>query len=169
VAAGKQDKARAVFEKAINSNRSDRNLNYRYALFLEKIAAPLGDIAYFLKRAFSPGDRNYDAHLRYARILFLNGDYEESRKEFQSLRNNRGAPYFFGQRMYEAPGAFNGHVTGVRHSHIFVKESRSQNIIFVPRENVKVESWRRITEGTKVKFGIAFNFRGPIGFDCEVG
>lgn len=165
---GEAGKAKMVFEKALNSNRNDRNLNYRYSLFLEKQGGPLADVAYFLKRSFSPGDRNYDAHLRYARVLFLKGEYEEARKEFQTLRNNKGAPYFFGQRLYDANGMFSGIVTGIRHSHLFVKESKSQHIVFVPRENVKADAWRKITEGTKVNLSLAFNFRGPIGFDCDV-
>ncbi len=165
--AGEVDKARAVFEQALNINRNDRHLNYRFALFLDGHGGSIADIAYFLKRSFSPGDRNYDAQIRYGRALFLKGDYEEARKEFASLRNNKNAPYVFGQKLYDAGVAFTGSVTALRHSHVFVTETKSQQSIFVPRDNVKAEHWRQLTEGSKVKLRIAFNARGPIGFDCE--
>ncbi|MEJ0091332.1 MAG: SIR2 family protein [Limisphaerales bacterium] len=160
-------KAKAVFEKALDANRNDRVLNYRYALFLEGNGGSLTDIAYFLKRSFSPGDRNFDAQIRHARALFLKGDYDEARSEFSLLRNNKNAPYVYGQRLYDAEGTYTGVVNGVRHSHIFVTETKSRQTIFIPRENVTPEYWRQFTEGTKVKLRISFNLRGPIGFDCE--
>ena len=61
---GQPDKARKVFEHAIEASRTDRALNYRYALFLDSQGAKLSDIAYFLRQSFSRGDQNYDAQLR---------------------------------------------------------------------------------------------------------
>lgn len=162
------EKAKSTFEKALDTNRNNRDLNYRYARFLDTHGGSFSDIAYYLKRAFSPGDRNYDAQLRYCRALFLKGDYEEARIEFLNLRNSRGAPYAFGQRLYEAPGTFSGTVTEIRNSHIFVKESKSLQTIYIPRTNVKPRSWSRLAQGGKVSFCLAFNVRGPIGFDCEL-
>src|SRR5439155_24798882 len=114
------------------------------------------------------GDQNYDAQMRYSRALFLNGDYEEARKQFQELRANKGATYFSGQRLYEAPSEFHGIVTGIRQSHIFVAEAKSKQIIFIPRSAVKAAEWRHLTEGVPVEFRLAFNFRGPIGFACDM-
>jgi tetratricopeptide (TPR) repeat protein len=144
---GQSDKARKVFERAIEANRADRMLNYRYALFLDSHGGKLSDVAYFLRRSFIKGDQNYDAQLRYARGLFLNGDYEEARRQFQELRANRGAPYFSGQHLYEAPGEFHGTVTRIRQSHIFVAEAKSKQTIFIRRSAVKADDWRHLTEG----------------------
>jgi len=165
---GQPEKARKAFEQAIEANHTDRGLSYRYALFLESQGAKLSDVAYFLRRSFTRGDHNYDAQLRYARTLFLDGDYDSARKQFQDLSANKGAPYFSGQRLYEAPGEFLGIITRLRQSHVFVTESKSKQIIFIPRHGIKATDWRQLTEGVKVKFKLAFNFRGPIGFACQL-
>jgi SIR2-like domain len=167
---GKGDfaKARKVLELALEASRNNRNLNYRFALFLDDHGGSLTEIVYFLRRSFVPGDRNYDAQLRYCRALFLNGEYESARREFQSLSVNKGTPYVPGQRLYGAPEAFYGLVTGIRHTHVLLREINSQQPIFVPRERVSSAAWKHLTEGTKMKFRLAFNFRGPIGYDCEL-
>ena len=166
--AGDNEKAKKVYEAALNLNRNDRELNYRYGRFLDDRKGPLSEIIYYLKRSFSPGDKNYDAQLRYCRSLFLKGEYDDARREFQYLRNNNGAPYHFGQRLYEADASFFGLVTAVRHSHILVTEQKSQLTVFIPHENVKSDIWKQLTEGSRVKFRLAFNFRGLLGFGCEI-
>lgn len=165
---GEIEKACSAVAKALELKRSDKNLNYSYTLLLEKKGAKHSELCYYLKRSFTPGDTNYDAQLRYARSLFLSGEYEEAKKEFRKLSENRGAPYVAGELLYEAGEIFSGVILSIRHSHIWVRENDSTQHVYIPKCNVEGDQWMQFTEGARVRFKIAFNVRGPIGNKCEL-
>ena len=94
---GNTEKAKLVLEQALNTNRHDRKLNYRFAVFLSEHGVSMENIAYYLRRSFSPGDENYDAQLRYARSLFLCKDYEAARKGRRRI--GKGDPPWLKKRL----------------------------------------------------------------------
>ena len=95
---------------------------------------------------------------------FLNGD----RGDFCAALFDFMPGTTSNQRLYEATGNFTGIVTALRHGHLFAKEQQSQQEVFISRANVAVDSWSQLTEGCRVSFRLAFNFRGPVGFDCLI-
>ena len=92
---GQSEKAKEVFERGLNANRTDRNLHYHFAKHLLDFECANGEmIAYHLQRAFSPGDTNYDAQLLYGRQLYINGDRDGSKQVFSRLKEARLDPEF---------------------------------------------------------------------------
>jgi Tfp pilus assembly protein PilF len=155
-----------VLEHALNANRSDRKLNYRFGVFLSEHGGSPEDVSYYLRRSFVPGDQNYDAQLRYARALFICKDYEGAREQLSRLRNNRYLQG--GQRLYEIEGVCHGLVSAIRHTNLFAKELRSQLAVFISRASVPNDVWSQLTEGVRITFRLAFNFKGATGFDCRL-
>ncbi len=117
VKAEKPLEAKKVLEKALQSNRSDRSLNYRYALLLADESASPTDICYYLKRSFTQGDQNFDAQLRYCRALFMSKDYNQLREELRALKHARTPPYLRNEELYYLPYP----VQGKRHARLPVK------------------------------------------------
>jgi tetratricopeptide (TPR) repeat protein len=150
---GDFEKAKQVLARALETNRTNRNLNYRLAVLLIDYGGSLGEVVYLLSRSFTPGDRSYDAQLRYCRALFLNGEYERARREFYNLQNSREAPYVPGQRLYEAPGAFYGLVTSIRHSHVLLKRSILSSRFSCPEEASTVLLGKTSQKVRKSNFG----------------
>lgn len=166
--AGDIERAKVVYRAALDANRTDQLLNYRYALFLGKLDSPAKDLSYFLKRSFTPGDLNFDAQLRYARSLFLAREYAEAPEEFRRLRNDRRAPQVSGQRLYEASGRYFGTVVRIRSSDLTVEESESGIWVHIPNDCTSGNLLEIVVEGSRVSFGMAFNFLGLIGFECQI-
>lgn len=167
-ASGDDTKSKLVLERALEANRTDKNLNYRYGLYLIETGAKPSDQVYHLRRAFVPGDKNYDAQLRYCLALFLNEDYEQLRSEIDSLKKLRTPPFIKNRDLYGAPKPVAGVVNGVKHSHIFATEANSQLSAYIPRSEVSPESWVLISVGTKVKFEVNFSFKGLLGTNCGI-
>lgn len=166
--AGDHSKAKQVLEKALAANRTDRNLNYRYGLLLIDEGANPANIAYYLRRSFSPGDQNFDAQLRYCLALFLNSDFDKLRSEIMNLRKLRTPPLVKNSEFYSAQKPVNGIVNSVRNSHLFATEVNSQISALIPRSEVIPESWAMISEGARVEFHVSISFKGLLGKSCRI-
>ena len=78
--------AKSTLETALDSNPGDKRLHFALAKFLMRHASGVQDrIEYHLERAFTSGDRNYDAQLLYARQLYIKGEVDKARERFRTL------------------------------------------------------------------------------------
>lgn len=159
---GVPEDAKAILERALEANRSDRMLHFRYAKHLMSFSSPSPEtITYHLHRSFTPGDSNYDAQLLYARQLFLNGDKDKSYLLFRNLKNARVGIEIRGELRYPLPGEFRGAVTQVEASYARVRRDGVGDIIPIQRRMMSDSDWKELYQGARVRFRIAFNFFGP--------
>jgi tetratricopeptide (TPR) repeat protein len=168
--AGQTQRASDVLRKALEANPSSSQLHYTFARLLMTTSPEDGEaIAYQLRRAFTEGDNNYEAQLLYGRQLFLNGDFEESRKVFWRLKAVRAAPEIKNRLLHPIVGRrFDGRMSRPQGSFAFITRDGPADLIYVHARNVPEDIWEVLTVGTRVRFRIAFTLRGANAFDLEI-
>jgi hypothetical protein len=125
-------------------------------------------LLYHLQRAFTPGDRNYDAQLLYARQLFIAGERNLYRGAFQTLKRIKLAPQFRDRLLYPLNELQRGSIVRIEASYLLINRGESGEWISAQRSSTSDAIWKQLSVGAKVKFKIAFNFHGPSAFDLEL-
>lgn len=169
---GDYPQAVKVVKQALELNPSEKDLNFRYAMLLDKLSNPdYSEINYYLKRSFTKGDSRFQAQLYYARSLFLlnNIDYRDF---FSSLSKANvspeiknyisGAIYKNGQKE-----KFFGVINSDELSYGYLKRDLISDLIYFYKfqSNYKLGNLKR---GTRISFHIGFNYKGPIAFDLKI-
>ncbi|HEX7653499.1 MAG TPA: hypothetical protein VF607_08335, partial [Verrucomicrobiae bacterium] len=163
---GKLNEAKDVFENALNANRNDKDLHYRYSKFLLQLPQSNADlIEYHLQRAFAPGDKNYDAQLLYGRQLYIKGSRDDSKPVFSRLKMARVAPNVREALLYPLEGFFHGIISKIEGSYGYINKDKSNEWIYFHRKNIPDEVWNILVFGTRVKYKVGFNFHGPSAFE----
>jgi tetratricopeptide (TPR) repeat protein len=178
-AKGSYSEALKTLRTSIEANPSSRELHSDVAMTLLE-SAPDGDqqhseeIIYHLRRAFSPGDKSYQAQFWYARELCLVDRYDEARPIFTTL-SEASVPYYektqVRGRVLDADGVarrFNGTIAAVRPSYAFVQCEAPKIRVFVPLSDVSSISSDELIEGFPLSFDLAFTLRGPIAIDVKL-
>ena len=166
---GKPSQANAILRQAIEANRTDRTLHYRFAKHL-LVTDPTNstELTYHLQRSFIDGDRNYDAQLLYARQLFVNGDKESSRSIFRKLQHARLGADAREAVVYPLPGEYRGSISRMEAPYVLIRRDGVGDQISAQRQNVSDSCWSQLTMGTHVRFQIGFNFYGTQAYRMEV-
>jgi cold shock CspA family protein len=163
------DNAHEVLQKAIGANNSDQRLHYAYAKLLMRMPSIQSDeLIYHLRRSFTDGDQNYDARILYARQLFVDSAFDESRKVFDSLRKLRLAPGVRNQLLYSIDGISEGRISKLETTYCFISRDGAGDWIYAYCSNVDENTWKNLTYGVRVRFEIAFSVRGPGAFNVEL-
>lgn len=167
--AGRIDAAVEVLKECVEVNPSEKNINFRLAILLDKVpGTTTQDLKYYLRHSFTKGDSHYEAQFRYARLEFLDGNAGQAMEIFEQLAS---APVPI--RIRERP---QGEVVGVRYSGIVVKLDESYvflnrdgkaSRIFAPRDNIEPKTWAGLEFHSRVTFGLAFNYFGPIALNVK--
>ncbi|MBN8566292.1 MAG: SIR2 family protein [Flavobacteriales bacterium] len=161
-----------VLKQALALNPSEKDLNFHYAMLLDKKENPdYVDINYYLKRSFTKGDSRYQSQLYYARSLFLLNNLEY--KDFFSvlskanvtpeIKNNiTGIIIKNGQRE-----KFYGIISSDELSYGYLKRDLISDSIYFYKfqQNYNLGNLKR---GTRISFNIGFNYKGPIAFDLKL-
>lgn len=163
---GHPQKAEAVLDSALNANRTDKELNYKAGLLHLDKREDYGTAAYFLKRAFTPGDRSYSARLHYLRALFLSGDFPATRMEIEALSTLRWTPFVENTSPFTDDCIYSGRVTAVKHGFIFGVEDKSQISVMIPTSEIAGNP--AIGVGSRIEFSIVFGFKGLRGRNSKV-
>jgi hypothetical protein len=163
---GEPLKAKAVIEHALEVNRLDKTLNFKYATLLVDCDKNFTDASYYYKRSFSPDDSNYSAQLNYVKCLFLGGDYEGYRLEQPKLFNQRWLPHIENEEQFTTLTTFQGRVSAIKSSYAFVIEDRSRLSVMVPFSALKDTT--RLTQTSRLEFRIAFGFKGLRAVDAWI-
>ncbi len=164
----KLKEAKSVLEKALDANRTDRVLNYKYAKHL--MATNTGNtelVTHHLQRSFTPRDSNYDAQLLFARQLFINGDKEASRGVFRELKHARVGPDTRETLLHPLPNVSRGIVVRVESPYTLIRCDDGEKIA-AQRRDVDDNTWSLLSPGTHVRFYVAFNFCGPNASQLQV-
>lgn len=161
--AGDSQKSIEIYKKALGANANNQQLHYRYAKFL--LLADNNDdedtILHHLKRAFTPGDTNYDAQLLYGRQLFLKGLKNEAREVFKELESARVSPAVRDRLNYPVKAPLLGEVVRVESTFAIVNSDGVLGTILGARTAIGEEAWHTLQPKKKIQFGVAFSFRGP--------
>jgi len=168
IARGNIDGAREVFEKALESNRSDARLHYSLSKLLIRQGDASSDaLLYHLRRSFTPGDTNYDAQLLYARQLYIAGN-QQYREMFAELKKARVGSNLKDKELYPLTGRFHGEVERVEAGHCFILKDGTRDWLFAHRGRIADAVWNKLTPGSRVSFGIAFSLRGVNAIDVDL-
>lgn len=170
-------KAIQTLEATLSANPNDKHIHYQLAiLYKEHKKAPNETIIHHLRRGFTPGDHNYDAQFWYAYYCFISDDKEEmqsANKTFLSLRASY-LPYDVKvkTRAYaESDGVrkiYEGEIIRLEASHGFVRRKGIGDDIFLHKNDVDEETWRRLSTGQRAKFCLGFNLNGPTVCDIKI-
>jgi len=123
------------------------------------------EVEYHLGRAYSLGDRNYDAQLLHARQLYVNGRLDESRTILSSLSSAKLPFNLKHEPRYPLSDRYHGEVCRVEVTYCFIRRDGPFDMIYCNRDSQDPAVWRRLVPGRRIGFGIAFNMRGPIATD----
>jgi len=160
--------AKGVLKEALNANPNEQKLHFGYADLLLMTGGSNDEIAFHLKRSFVPGDRRYTAQLLYGRQLFINNDFQASRELFQKLRDAKLNPEVRDELRYAIDQRFRGKVTKVEPSYCILQREDLGDRVFASKHRMSAQVWRRLVNGSRVTFSVAFSMKGPGGFDVEL-
>jgi hypothetical protein len=126
------------------------------------------EILYHLRRAFSPGDKNYSAQFAYARQLCLSSKFEEAQPIFSKL-SEAPIPHSQKARVQEsmkdetgAPRQLTGTITAARQSYGFVESDSPNMRVFVQMNELGEINPEDFLVGFPVSFELTFTMRGPL-------
>lgn len=159
---GNTTRAREVLEKALDANPGERKLHYAFAKLLMTLDKNSGEqLAYHLKRAFTPGDTNYDAQLLYGRQLFINGDETGYKELFRQIGTARVGPEIRNKLLYPLEKTYRGRVDRKEATYCFIARDGQNDWIYAHRDSIDENIWKQLVVGARVMFRIAFSLRGP--------
>jgi hypothetical protein len=167
---GDADGAMDTLKAALDANPGDRRLHFAYARgLMDADRATAGQLAYHLKRSFTPGDANYDAQILYGRQLFIDGHVGESIAFFRACGTAKVGPEVREGLLYPLADSFEGTVTKIEASYCFVERDGAAEWLFAHRSNTSGDVWNRLVVGTRVRFRVAFSLRGPRAYELRIG
>ena len=166
--AGEFEKAISTLEKCLHHEPTSRPVHFELGhAFIA--AGDKGRAIDHFSRSFTTGDNRYEAQFWYARELFLQKNYEESRKRFSALHDH--APTRFRRKASEVhkvdskPVVYECIVRHKEDGYAFVRISHLERDLFTPRPEEDDANWETMHVRSSAKCMIAFNRRGP----CAIG
>ena len=173
---GDDDKAMGVIKGALERRPSDHRLNFQIAELLRQLPNPdYEKISYHYRRAYTPGDRNYQAQFWHARFSFDATDESERFRSKEIFRDLRSAQLSFDAKVKirdylggsESKITYLGRLERKKEGFGFIKVDGSGRELFFPFNEAKEDLWEAIQEGDRLAFRIGFSFNGPVCCDVE--
>jgi tetratricopeptide (TPR) repeat protein/cold shock CspA family protein len=164
---GQDAEAMALLEEAVGTNPYDKRLNYLLGKLLIRGDGNGNQTESCFRRAFTEGDRNYDAQFWYARQLYINEKVDEALARFKTLRGERmsRASRFDARgewRDGDTSRQFAGSLLTIDRGYGWIRRDGAGDVIFVPSEDSTNNALEVMERGQRVRFTIAFNMLGPI-------
>ncbi|HEI8456886.1 TPA: SIR2 family protein [Proteus mirabilis] len=164
------EEAKSILEKALERRRAHHNLNFHYAELLRNyINSKPSELVYYYRRAFTPGDRNYQAQFWFARYSYIHTtpkEHEDAKEIFEYVRRGK---FSFEDRHeirdmdggLDSPKVHQGTIIRKREGFGFINIDGYGYELFVPSKSVVDDLWGAMKEGDRVSFVLAFSFSGP--------
>lgn len=173
---GSMEKAILILRKSSGLNPSSKNLSFELAQIL--IASGESDyiveIGALLRRSFTEGDAHFEAQFWHARHEFLYGDRDRAIRIYQQFAK-RTHPYIDVAKRREAvknqDGTFklyDGSITHVQGDFAFLRVAGLSSDIYLHRTELDDNAWEGLRVGDRIKFRLAFSFRGPAAIFAKV-
>ena len=163
------ESSRQCLEEALQTNQSDKQLNYRYAHVLSVLEPDNVELlTYHFRRAFSKWDDNYEAQFWYARYSFESSEGSRRDESKEIFRRLRKVPMKHEDRVrirseIRRGGQlemFTGSIERLETRHGFIRLDGTGEFLFVHKNEVKTEIWERLHMGERVSFNIGFTYVG---------
>lgn len=178
------EKAITTITDTLNTNAGDKDLNFKLALLLAKKDEEneLNNIKHYLRRSFSPRDNRYHAQFWFARILYLNNEFPDSKKFFEELTSANLDPKIKTSirgviKDSQDMKLFKGEIYSLHTNYGFVKRDGLGDTIYffvhnrfgIEDEGVQSDDsfFSTYRRGTRVKFNIGFNYKGPVALNVS--
>ena len=165
-----------VIDLGLKADRSNKRLNYRKAMILRKQGEADPELlVYYLRRAFTPGDDNYEAQFWCARYLYELADPEKRREAkgiFTLLRKAR-IPYDTKIAVRDvmggedAPRIVRGFVHRLESTYGMIELDGDPDWLFVHSSNIADSAWDSLRIGARVRCQIGFSMRGSTALALE--
>ena len=167
-AAGDASAARSTLQSGLDSSPGDKKLHYALARFLmQNEPGAMDEIEHHLRRAFTEGDRNYDAQLLYARQLYAMGDVDGAKQRFRTLRSVKIGPDVRDKVRYPLEGRFSGRLVRLEATYGFVARDGVGDWVFVHWKSVDADLWRALRVDCRLEFQVGFSMRGAAALELE--
>lgn len=170
---GHIDDALKTVKETLSTAPADRDLNYKYAMLLQKQHDPsYDDIKHHLRRSFTKGDSRYQSQFWYARALFLSNEIPEAREIFRSLSSINISPQIkytpVGMIKYNGkPVPFEGTVVKLELTYGFIRRDGFSDDVFFFRDHNEEINWELLRRGVRLKFNIGFNYKGATALNVQ--
>ncbi|MET1256243.1 SIR2 family protein [Aliikangiella maris] len=172
------EKAKNILQLALERRRGDHRLNFHYAeLLRETQLQDPEELFYYYRRAFTPGDKNYQAQFWFARYAFISNDKSQYQIALDTFENIRNAKLSHSRRVeildYDIANGQKKNYFGVVHKKRsgfgFIRMDGSGVEVFFPAKSVEDDLWDALREGDRVLFNLGFSFSGPVacGVRCS--
>lgn len=168
---GQPDKALNIIQQALERRRTDHKLNFHLAELLKAdLASDVNRLIYHYRRAYTPGDSNYQAQFWFARFAFESDDLKLQKDAAEVFETLRSAKLSHSQRIQirdysggqETPTVFSGVIVKKRMTFGFIKIDGSGKEIFCPSGEMKDDLWDAVSESDRVKLNIGYSFKGAV-------
>ncbi|PSJ22028.1 hypothetical protein CVH10_09845 [Halomonas sp. ND22Bw] len=172
-----KDRAKEVLQRTLDSRRSDHKLNFAMGELLRSTGEETGKtLAFYYRRGFTPGDKNYQAQFWYARYAIESDESkvrEIAKQIFDSLRTSRVSHEMRHKvRDYAggalAPKKVRGRINRRSASYGFVKPDGFSVEAFVHEDSVPDDMWEVLSVGDEISFNIGFNYTGLVCKNVEL-
>jgi hypothetical protein len=170
------DEANEVLRKAVDLNAASKALNFQLArLLMRDEVTNAAAISKLLRRSYTDGDTHFEAQFWSARHEFLHGDRGRAMAIYAQFRagpvpyGNAGEHRGFVVNSNGIPVEFDGSVRRVAGDFAFVDCSAISSTVFLHCSELKgTARWTSVQPGDRLKFKIAFSFRGPCCVDAHI-
>jgi tetratricopeptide (TPR) repeat protein len=173
---GDLETARDVLRQALDGNRGNRDLNFRYGMLLRnRQESNRANLIYHFGRAFTKWDKNYEAQFWFARFAFEDENREVRREGKEVFRRLREAHLSHDVRVHvrdtirDATGdrVFTGNVARLEYACGYVELDGYGDWLFVHRNDVPSGVWENLRVGVRVKCVVGFSFNGARALKVE--
>lgn len=168
-------KAEETLRLALQRRATDHRLNFQFAELLRvNEEYDQSHTGYYYRRAFTPGDQNYEAQFWYARFSYESEDKrkrQEAYEIFETLRNVK-LPFEDRTKIRDyrgrsnLPSSYYGSLSRKKEGFGFIIVDGSGENLFCPSQQVKEGLWEALQEGDRLKFLVGFSYSGLVS--CEV-
>jgi cold shock CspA family protein len=170
------EEGKAVLRKSVSLNPSSKALSYQLAkvLMREDEVQNAGEISKLLRRSFTDGDTHFEAQFWSARHEFLYGDRQKGLAMYAQFKAVP-VPYVDSSErrgiVKDRKGIatdFEGTVRSLKGDFGFVDCSALSGSIFLHSTQLRGSGWQDLRPGDRLKFKVAFSFRGPCCVDAHI-
>jgi tetratricopeptide (TPR) repeat protein len=170
---GRNEDAIGVLKECVKLNPTNKDINYRLAKLLINSNGSTAEVKYFLRASFVKGGSGYEAQFWFARILYLEDNFNEANQIYKNLeqapvdarlkREARGIIMRNGKA-----DVFRGTINSIHASFAFLTRDGFSDKLFMNREQQHKSPWNNFRTNQRVKFKIGFTYRGPVAVDVEL-
>ena len=170
-------RAGEVLQRALETRRADHRLNFAYGEWLRaKEEASPRDIAYFYQRAFTPGDKNYQAQFWFARFALESREEKLVEKAVAIYKTLRSVQIDHAMRVKirdhyggkDSPKQLRGRLIRRGATFGFVQVPDFSLPVFIHEDNLEDDVWELLEVGTEILCRLGFNYTGLVCTEVEL-